>query len=265
MAIKTDSKSLLFEQYVDAFPSAQTAVDAVPGWTCALPPEAHAQAGQLPLFADDRIAWMLDQYGPLGGARVLELGPLEGSHTYQLEGAGAAAIDAVEANKLAFLRCLIVKELLGLKTARFHLGNFMKWLDQPGLAYDLVVASGVLYHLRDPLGFLERAAAISSTVFLWTHYMSESAMPKHDPRRLVFRKQIEERDFHGVHVRLYPRSYHRAESNASFCGGLYDDHRWIERDDLLAVLKVLGFSTIVVAHEYAEHPNGPSFSVFARR
>jgi hypothetical protein len=257
--------STLFEQYVDKAPSPQNAVDAIPGWTCALPPEVSAKAGALPLYADDRIGWMLGEYGQLEGRSVLELGPLEGSHTYMIERAGAARIDAVEANKLAYLRCLVFKELVQLQRARFHLGNFLGWLDQPDLRYDLIIASGVLYHLQDPLAFLERAAAVTDALFLWTHHMSETAMPPSDPRRGAFRKTIERRPFRGVDVRLYPRSYHRAEESASFCGGLHDDHRWVEGEDLLAVLKALGFDSLQVAHEQLDHPNGPSFSVLARR
>lgn len=265
MVSRQKSATALFEQYVESAPTPQNAVDALPGWTCALPPEAAATAGALPLYADPRIAWLLDRYGPLEGRSVLELGPLEGSHTYMIERAGAARVDAIEANRLAFLRCLVFKELVGLARARFHLGNFVSWLDQPSLRYDLVVASGVLYHLRDPLHFLERAAAATDALFLWTHYMDEAAMPASDPRRGVFRKSVERRNVRGRDVRLYPRSYHKAEENASFCGGLYDDHRWIDREDLLAFLTALGFDSLEVAHEQVDHPNGPSFSVLARR
>jgi hypothetical protein len=265
MVATKQSVSELFEQYVDKGPAPQNAVDAIPGWTCALPPEAGANAGALPLYDDDRIRWMLDQIGPLNGLSVLELGPLEGSHTYMLEKAGAGRVDAIEANKLAYLRCLVFKELVQLTRARFHLGNFVHWLEQPGLCYDLIVASGVLYHLRDPLGFLERAAAATDALFLWTHYMSEAAMPQTDPRRGAFRPSIERREFKGVNVRLYPRSYHKAEANVSFCGGLYDDHRWIERDDLLAALTALGFDSVEIARDQVDHPNGPSFCLLARR
>jgi hypothetical protein len=265
MAAKDKSISKLFEQYVESLPTPQNAVDAIPGWTCAFPPEVPVKAGSLPLYADDRIAWLIDRYGGLEGRTVLELGPLEGSHTYMLERAGAARIDCIEANRLAYLRCLVFKELAQLQRARFHLGNFVAWLDQPDLRYDLIVASGVLYHLQDPLRFLERAAAATDALFLWTHYMSEEAMPPKDPRRGAFRNSIERRTFHGVEVRLYPRSYHRAEENASFCGGLYDDHRWLHREDLIAVLGALGFGSIEIAHDQVDHPNGPSFSLLARR
>ncbi|MGA0595812.1 class I SAM-dependent methyltransferase [Enterovirga sp. CN4-39] len=208
---------------------------------------------------------MLQHYGSLENRTVLELGPLEGGHTYMMERAGAAKIDAIEANRLAFLRCLILKELVQLRRARFHLGNFVAWLDQPNLQYDLIVASGVLYHLRDPLHLLERAAAATDALFLWTHYVSDEAMPLGDPRRGMFRKTVERRPFRGIDVRLYPRSYQGAEAKVSFCGGIYDEHRWIQREDLLAALTALGFDSLQIAHEQTDHPNGPCFSLLARK
>ena len=52
--------------------------------------------------------------GRLAGFGILELGPLEGAHTYRLEQLGAERILAIEANVEAYLKCLIVKEILGL-------------------------------------------------------------------------------------------------------------------------------------------------------
>ena len=65
----------------------------------------------------------------MDGFRILELGPLEGAHTYQLEKLGAAEIVAIEANKEAFLKCLIIKELAQLERARFLLGDFVTYLE----------------------------------------------------------------------------------------------------------------------------------------
>jgi spermidine synthase len=82
--------------------------------------------------------------------RVLELGPLEGGHTYQFEKMGVAEIIAVESNAEAFLKCLIVKNLFGLQKARFLLGDFVEFLKQNTNRYDLIFCCGVLYHMQDP-------------------------------------------------------------------------------------------------------------------
>ena len=79
-----------------------------------------------------------------GGRTVLELGPLEAGHSYLLERLGAAEIVGIEANTRAYLRCLVVKEILGLGRARFLCGEFVSYLRTSDRRFDLAVASGVL-------------------------------------------------------------------------------------------------------------------------
>ena len=121
--------SLLLDEYVDVMPSPQNAVDLVPGWKHALPREIDVSAGSLKMYSDPRVTWALEQFGSISGRRILELGPLEASHTYMLHKQGPAVIHAIEANKLSFMRCLIAKNLLGLDSAQFMLGDFHKWLE----------------------------------------------------------------------------------------------------------------------------------------
>jgi hypothetical protein len=251
------------DRFVDALPSAQTAVDAIPGWNSAFPASVEVVAGDVPLYEDPRLTWAMAHYGPLMGCRVLELGPLEGGHTYMLARAGAS-IDAVEMNKLAYLRCLIAKEILEIPNARYHLGNFLKWLDERPSSYDLIVASGVLYHQAAPLFLLELIARRTTAFYLWTHFFDEKSMPAQDQRREPFIGEPEVVSFYGRTIRQYRRTYVGGK-NSSFCGGMYDEHRWLHRDDLLEAIRVLGFGTVAVAHEDPHHPNGPAFSVFARR
>ena len=255
----------ILDEYVVGMPSAQNAVDALPGWNSALPGHVGAKAGPAAFYNDPRILRALEQFGSIEGCKILELGPLEASHTYLLEREGAAEIHAIEANKLSFLRCLVVKELLDLKRAKFFLGDFTEWLENPPGRYDLIVASGVLYHMQSPGRLLELISASCNAFYLWTHYASDEAMPAYDPRRSVFVGPAEIQEWRGVRVRLYKRSYHGAWRSKSFCGGMHDLHRWIEKDDILALIHALGFADIRIAHDEPDHPNGPSFSIFARR
>ena len=254
----------LLDHYVADLPSAQTAIDSVPGWIGAMPPEAAARAGEFPFYADPRIAGLLWRYA-CAGKSVLELGPLEGFHTYMLHKAGAASVDAIEANALAFIRCLITKETLKLDRARLHLGDFMKWLEAREARYDLIVASGVLYHSHDPVRLLELIAEKADAIFLWTHYFDDTAMPRGDLRRVPFSEQVELRECRGVQVRLHERSYYKAWRDPAFCGGLQDRHFWIDREDILKLLSAFGFDRLAIADEEPGHQNGPSFSVLAER
>lgn len=255
----------MLDEYIGGFPSAQNAVDALPGWNHALPDHVDATAGTGAFYNDPRILWAIEQFGSIDGCKILELGPLEASHTSLLERNGAGAILAIEANKLSFLRCLVVKELLDFKRSRFLLGDFVEWLEQTSERYDLIIASGVLYHMQNPMRLLELLSTHSDAFYLWTHYASEEAMPPGDPRRSVFIGPAEIREYLGVPVSLYKRSYHGAWLSKSFCGGMHDLHWWMEKDDISAVIRALGFDDIRIAHDEPNHPNGPSFSVFARR
>ena len=107
-------------------PSHQNAVDIFAGrWASDLSPVLPgAISGDVPLFAETRpkaAAVGLGRNGRLDGMRVLELGPLEGGHSYALEKLGADVL-AIESNADAYLKCLIAKEITGIK-ARFMLGD----------------------------------------------------------------------------------------------------------------------------------------------
>jgi hypothetical protein len=255
----------ILDEYVIGMPTAQNAIDILPGWNQALPPQAGVIAGNVGFYDDARIHWAIEQFGPIAGKTVLELGPLEAAHTFMLDQHAPQIIHSVEANKLAFLRCLVVKEILELKHAKFYLGDFVPWLEQSKIRYDLIIASGVLYHMSNPIRLLELMAERSDAIFIWTHYYDAKAMSPTDHRRLAFIGSTETRMFRGIPVRLHIRSYHGAWQSKAFCGGVSDLHHWIERNDIIAILNALGFDDLRITGDEPNHQNGPSISIFARR
>ena len=120
--------------YAKAKPSLQQTVDLFGGdWVSAFPASAGAvNAGKMPLFEDPRMDWAEQHFRALGvelkGASVLELGPLEGGHTYMLSKRGARSVTAIEANREAYLRCLVAKELLGVERVNFLYGDAIDFL-----------------------------------------------------------------------------------------------------------------------------------------
>ena len=255
----------VFDQYSKDTPSHQTAIDALPGWTSAFPSATKVNAGDHPLFADTRITWALSQAGSIADKKVLEIGPLEGMHTYMLNKHRPALIDAVEANKQCFLRCLVTKEILGIDRGHFHLGDAQKWLKENDLYYDLAIASGVLYHMADPGEFLCDLGRRCDNLFIWTHYFDDSVMPEGDKRRLAFTGQLQTRTLAGIPLRYYERRYFKANNNSNFCGGMKDRHFWMHRDDIISLLKALGFEDVTVTQETPDHSGGPCYSLFAKR
>ena len=232
-------------------PSHQNAVDMIPGWSSRFPSHFGIEAGKLPLFQDPRIAWAIGTFGDLTGRSVLELGPLEAAHTSMLAKAGAH-VDAIESNEIAYFKCLITREILGFANVRFHLGDFVEALEQNDKTYDFIVASGVLYHMRDPLRLIRAMARRTTAIYLWTVVVDDDDLAPASCQ-----------PFNGVDVRLYRVKY--GKRNESFCGGPRDYPLWMRQDDILAVLRTLGFSNLSIAPEVgASSQNGlRKLSVFA--
>ena len=254
-----------FSQYEMRLPSHQNAIELIPGWSSAFPFELGLKAGNIPLFADIRILNALKAYGAIRDKTILEVGPLEAMHTHILNQCRPARIDAIEANKLCFLRCLVTKDILKLDRANFYLGDIQSWLHETETVYDLAIASGVLYHMQDPADFLSLISARSNAIFIWTHFFDEQAMPTSDLRLLPFSGRVETRDVDGLKLHYHERTYSNANTNASFCGGMKDKHYWMRKDENLLLLAHFGFTEIVELEVDLDHPGGPCFSVFARK
>lgn len=255
--------------YTALAPASENGFSLFPGlWTSRLPAHLGIDGpGTTELFGDPRLTWALSELGGVEGFDVLELGSLEGAHTYILEQAGANVL-GIEANELAFLRCLITKNGLGLR-ARFLLGDFTQSFGEQR-RWDLVIAAGVLYHMTDPLDLLERIAQATDRVYIWTHFFEpDSSVWEPNVRELIGEKWLVDDTttvrFHGRDVRLVPQRYGAALAWGGFCGGSAAYSHWLYRDDLLGVLRDLGFADIRIDAEQLGHPNGPACSILAQR
>lgn len=250
--------------YIRELPSHQLAVDLFKvTWTSRIP--GDLLSGQSELFIDHRPRWAAQVLGGFDKKRVLELGPLEGAHSCLLEQLGAD-VTAIEGNKLAFQRCLIVKNILGLR-ATFWLGNFIAYLKITKERFDLVFASGVLYHMQEPIEFLKNICRVSDQVYIWTHYydadLIKSSVTAAPPFKTQVTKAFEvggktifchERLSVGFLVHLLPK----------FCGGMDRKTYWMKLDDIIWCLQVYGFEVVATADQ-ANTAHGPSISIAARR
>jgi hypothetical protein len=255
-----------FDDYVNCQPTNQALVDLIDGWNCAFPKRINVEAGELHLYADPRINWAVAQANGIDQKKILEIGPLEGGHSFLLQSYRPLLHIAVEASQRAFLKCLIAKELYPLSRVQFKLGDGVAYLNSVEEEFDLIVASGVLYHLQDPLRFLSLAAAKSRQLYLWTHFIDNKfGTDEADTRLSPFLSAIELDNRFGFPVRFRRRRYQGAQKNKEFCGGIADEHIWLHKEDLINVLRHLGFKSIIIAHEQPEHKNGPACSIFAGR
>ena len=255
----------ILDQYVRSAPTAQNAVDIFAGeWSSALPDAAGAVAGHVPLFSDPRVTWVIETVGGVDSFRVLELGPLEAGHTFMLHRAGAE-VTAIESNTRAFLKCLVVKELLDMNGCHFLLGDFAPYLETCTDHFDLLLASGVLYHSPDPIGLLESIARVSDRVGIWTQYYEATVVAADPAKARMFVVESEVVQWRGHSLTLHRRDYLESLQWGGFCGGPETSALWMERDDLLTVLSELGFSDIQIHSDDLTHQNGAAIMLCASR
>ncbi len=248
-----------------AAPSAQTAIDAVPDtWASRLPdPLQHVRAGYAELFDDRRIRWAFERLGGVSGASVLELGPLEGGHSYMAQQAGAARIVGVEANSKAFLKCLVVKELLGLNRCSFLCGEITEYLRSSQESFDVCIACGILYHMVNPIELLDLISQRASRLFMWTHIYSDDALKNPAlTRKFGARHQIHH---NGTSYDVVRHNYSIDNRLIGFWGGVSSYSNWITRSSLMDALRNFGWEDIEIAFDEPLFQNGPALALVAVR
>lgn len=242
--------------------ASQQAVDIFRGkWVSAFPAAFGVRAGDKALYDDARVRWWNDQQS-VSGKDVLELGPMEAAHTGQLLSLGAAAVTAIESNTEAFLKCLVAKEVMGLKNARFLCADFVEYLEGNDQVYDICLASGVLYHMKEPLRLLEVICRRVRSLFLWTHYYDEEVIQQDRRQRHRFVRPVEVSHRGFICVARF-RSYGPVVKTTRHLGGSAPYSLWLKREDILAALKHFGMTTLRVHEDHPGHPNGPALTLFA--
>lgn len=257
----------ILDAYCMRLPGPQQVLDIFRGeWSSAMPAESglQTQPGLAPLFEDDRVTWAVARAGGVRGKRILEIGPLEGGHSYMLERNGAAEVVAVEANTRSFLKCLCVKEVFQLRAVRFVLGDCVSFMEQDRGGWDMVFASGILYHMKDPIGFISLLPKMAPKLLLWTHYFDDHIIRGTSALAHKF-GPLERSTRNGFKYEFVEQSYKEALNWSGFCGGSAETSLWLSRESILGFLRHLGYGRIEIAFETPDHPNGPAFAVYAER
>jgi SAM-dependent methyltransferase len=247
------------------YPRHQNALDLFGDtWVAAMPEGSGLAAGTLRHFAGARVPWGADVIGGLGGKSILELGPFEACDSYTFERLGAASVLAIENNATNFFKCLVIKNILDLKTT-FLLGDFIVFLENCGARYDVCWLSGVLYHMNDPLRLLRAASRVSDVLFIWTHHFDRAIIGADPVKKAPFRPALDKTEhFAGRDVVLHHCSYDGPKGN-DFSGGSEEYSYWLAKDDIMHVLNSLGYQRLAIGHDEPGHAHGPSCSMVAFR
>ncbi|HXQ79873.1 MAG TPA: class I SAM-dependent methyltransferase [Opitutaceae bacterium] len=253
--------------YATKAPSLQQTLDIFKGkWASRLPSDKGGEAGETPLFDDPRVDWAVENLAKLGvelkSSNVLEIGPLEGGHTYRLIRSGAKSVTAVEAHPEAFLKCLVAKELLSMERVNFLYGDAAAFLVSIGHSYDIGFASGILYHMVNPVEFLELLCRRSRAVFIWTVYW-DAAFSVSSPGAAGEGAGAVQSSHAGFRHTLHRHDYGSGFDYSQFWGGPSSHSNWMEKDEIMGALSHFGFSRQILDLE--ANPNGPALRLVATR
>jgi hypothetical protein len=177
-------------------------------------------------------------------ATILELGALEGAHTFLLaEQPGVRRVLALEGREANLRKARFVQKLLRARNAEFAQAN----LEQADLAkfgkFDAVFCSGLLYHLPEPWKLIEQLPAVAPILFIWTQYAPENEATDVG------------RGWRGkIHVEGGPDEPLSGMSKIS---------TWLTLASLRGVLAASGYKKIDIIHDDPGHANGPAVTIGA--
>ena len=251
----------ILDQYFLDIPSSENAIKIFDGeWSSEIP--QLQTGGRSKLFEDTRILLFEKEVGGFHDKNILELGPLEGGHSYMMAQKGAKSVTSIESNARAYLKCLIVKEIFKFNV-NFLLGDFDKYLEgQLSSNYDFILASGVIYHCINPLKTLSNITKCSDNIGIWSHYF------KKDICEMVYGNRFEysgnDVEYNGFKAKYFQLSYGDALNLPGFCGGSNAVTHWITKEDWLNFFDFLGFE-FKILEEDENHPHGPAFTAIAKK
>jgi Methyltransferase domain len=204
--------------------------------------DGHDYGGAISAAGDVRVERFF-RFAP-NAANILELGALEGAHTFILAGRpGVKRVLALEGREVNLRKARFVQELLRVENAEFLQTN----LEEGDLAalgeFDAVFCSGLLYHLPEPWHLIEQLPAIAPKLFIWTHYAAESEaqiLPDGRRGKIHFEGGVDE-----------PLS------------GMSSTATWLTLESLIRSLTTSGYVSVHVIHNDLTHANGPAVTIGA--
>jgi SAM-dependent methyltransferase len=208
-------------------------------WVTRFTVRGRAYGGWYDCRGDQRIARFLEHFGDC--QHVLELGSLEGGHTFELAAQGLR-VTAVEGRPENAERARWVQQLLGVDSVEFVVADLETTPLREFGVFDAVMCSGLLYHLPRPWELLDQLADVAPRTLISTHYASHA-----------------EAESEGI-----PGSWWQEDGRANPTSGLSERSFWLTPAALTSRLQQNGYDVRMVDDE-PNHPNGPLLTLVATR
>jgi SAM-dependent methyltransferase len=200
-----------------------------------------SNGGDYQVINDRRVQQFLERFP--NARTILELGSLEGGHTFTLaRQPGVERVLAVEARAANIDKAKFIGSLLGVSNVQFKQAN-LEQLQLVSLGYfDAIFCCGLLYHLPEPWKLLSQAPRVAPSLFVWTVYATENEAT------------IEIDGLRG-------REYVEGGLNEPL-SGCSPKSIWLTLPSLLELLKRSGYREIEILDK-AQNPNGSAVSLAA--
>lgn len=175
---------------------------------------------------------------------ILELGSLEGGHTFGLAARPAVKrVVGVEGRQANVARAAWIGTLLGTSKVEFVQANLETTPLSTYGTFDAVFCCGLLYHLPRPGELIDSISQVTTSLFLSTHYAPED------------QADAECDGVPGIH-------YHEFGLDDPL-SGLSSSSFWPTLDGLLAIVRARGFGETRIVDHNRHNPNGPTVSLAA--
>jgi SAM-dependent methyltransferase len=194
--------------------------------------------------------------GRLAGLRAADLGCNEGGFSLALARHGAEVL-GVEAREENVAKCRLLADHFALPNLRFLQADVKDFRRDAHGAFDVALALGILYHLDDPVGWLEQVAdATRAVLYVDTHFAPpegadlESLEPGlRGALGPVVTRTAEGWEYEG-------RWFHEFDDEAQRDGMPWasfsnPDSFWLTKRSLLRALHRAGFDAVLEQHEHA--------------
>ena len=197
--------------------------------------------GDYQVVNDRRVQQFLERFPNV--RTILELGSLEGGHTFMLaRHPGVERVLAIEGRLANIDRAKFIGSLFGVSNVQFKQANLEQLqLDSLG-RFDAIFCCGLLYHLPEPWKLISQTPLVAPSIFVWTVYANENEA------------NIEIDGLRG-------REYIEGGVNEPL-SGLSPKSIWLTLPSLLELLKRSGYGNIEMI-EKQQNPNGPAVSLVA--
>jgi 2-polyprenyl-3-methyl-5-hydroxy-6-metoxy-1,4-benzoquinol methylase len=208
-----------------------------------LAPGVHTAPDGVVAVDDVRVEVVVDACGgSLEGRRVVDLGCLEGGFTLAFAGLGADAV-GIEAREISVRRCELAKALLGDERATFVRGDIKDELVGRD-PFDVVFASGILYHVADPAAFLVTMRAACAGFAVIDTHVAHPEVASHGCSDVV-RQMSGGVLYRGRMFAEYPSDVLANVKDELLWAAWSDaDSFWPLEDDLVAMIRAAGFRSV---------------------